>query len=245
MRLAAFTSVVTAWLALAGAARGEVHVVGITRGTPLYGTTVATGYTGWVIRLLSDSGNISGIDVYTGVHGLYGPMVQRWTSWDSNGVYDQPSPSNVAQNLSDSEMNLDSHLLLREPTNILGAIPWYESLGSGAFAPSGSAVPPFGTNTQDAGFGISDRGGFIKAVTGVPGPIQSSTLDIAYLVVPSWLGAPVDGIAPDALVVSRMLVATQQGTFPAAFSWVPEPATLGPMALAPAAVTLHWRRRRE
>jgi hypothetical protein len=166
MRRATFASGVIASLAFVGPAHGEVHVVGISRGTPVYGSTVATGYTGWVIRLVSDSGNISGIDVDTGVHGLYGPMVQRWTSSENDGLYNVMSPSHTAQNLASSAMNFDSHLLL-SLGNTLPAVGWREGLGSGAFAPAGSAVPPFGTNTNEVGFGISGRSGYSRSVSAI------------------------------------------------------------------------------
>jgi hypothetical protein len=89
----------------------------ISVGPPLHGTTVMDGFGAVIMRVRSNSGPILSVD-FAGTHsdgqprGFFGRFAQRWTSSLGNGVYDVPSPGFLtANNLTDSELNFDTHFL--------------------------------------------------------------------------------------------------------------------------------------
>jgi hypothetical protein len=187
MRTVLFTSAVLFGVASADAA---IVVTFVPRGTPIgsAGSPVATGYKGYTLRLTSTTGNITAVDLESGDRGLFGPMVQRWTSSAGDGTYDTPTVNVTGnnENLTNSVINFDSHLLQpgtpKADANYIGKINFGESLGSATFGPSGSQVSPFPTNSDAAGLAVSANDGYIKGAFGINGPAQSTTFDLAYVV---------------------------------------------------------------
>jgi hypothetical protein len=220
------------WLALlASHAEAAVAVTLVDRGVPTDGSNVATGFQSWLIRLTSDSGNLNGIDLETSGHGLFGPLVQRWPSSLSDGVYDAQTAVHVAQNITPRAENFDSHLL--HPTIPQGPPPPFESLGSGSFPPVGSSVGGgMPTNTNAWGIGISGPNGFIKGAFYIPGPEQGPILDLAYLVLRNGELDQLSG---------RVAVATPGGVFEVV---IPEPQGFAFVILGAGAARLNrWRVR--
>jgi hypothetical protein len=185
----------------------------INRGTPTDGVTTAVGYTGWVIRLVSDDGNITAIDLEASGRGLFGAFVQRWPSIGE--VY-LPTPVGDSQNLTPEVGNFDSHVLPpdRSRSNIISAVPPMEDSFVGV-------IPPFPQDWKVAAFG---RGTYIRGAFGIIGTAQSHTYELAYMVLPN--DAPLVPLPVPGAVNSRAQVATAGGTFDVfLFSWIPEPAT--------------------
>jgi hypothetical protein len=178
--------------ALAPSANAAVVVEFINRGTPAGPTAVATGYTGYTIRLTETTGaNITAVDMESGTNGLFGPFVQRWTSSAQDGVYDTPTVnvSGNSQNIAVSPLNFDSHLLQpgdpKSDSNYVGKINFMEDTGGAAFGAEGTQLPPFPPNTLNAGYVVSNVNGTIQAAFGINGPAQSSVFDLAYIVLPN------------------------------------------------------------
>jgi hypothetical protein len=201
---------VAAW---AGAVLGPaglhaaVYGTAIDRGTPAYGSIVATGYRGYTLRLISDTGNISGIDVQTYGGGIFGQFIQRWLD-DEEGNPTFPTSLGTAQNLTSNVNNFDSHVLPPggNIANWIGVPPWEDNVIT-------TSIPPFPPNDSHAAYG---RGSFIKGAWGVVGPVQSAVQDIAYIVIP-------EGTEHATYVRGR--VATANGVFDLGFV-VPEPACI-------------------
>src|SRR5262245_13618304 len=103
-------------LSAACVSQGAIIVSYVSRGTPVGsgGSPVATGYTGYTVRLTENTGaNITAIDMESGSNGLFGRFVQRWTSSAGDGTYDTKTVNVVGnnENLTNSVINFDSHLL--------------------------------------------------------------------------------------------------------------------------------------
>jgi hypothetical protein len=149
----------------------------IDRGVPTNGTISATGYTGYTLRLNSDMGRISGIDLSSNEYGIFGPLVQRWISLGDEGVYDTPTPGFLAaQNLSPSAVNFDSHLLPIPPSLVIVQPTEDASIG-----PVGSQLGPFPANSLSAGIGQGSR---LGTAFGIIGAANVTSMDLAYLVIP-------------------------------------------------------------
>jgi hypothetical protein len=187
---------------LATSAPAAIQVQYINRGTPASATHTATGYTGYTIRLVETTGaKITAIDLESGNNGLFGRFVQRWISLEEDGTYTWDTLFNTganAENLTPSLANFDSHLL--EPgspksfANIVGLINPREDLGGATFGPIGPN-PPFPNNTNLVGITISGANGSLQAAFGINASAQSSTLDLAYIVLPNEPSARVGGTA--------------------------------------------------
>jgi autotransporter-associated beta strand protein len=168
------------------AASGEVSFQLIDRGTPTDGVRSAAGYTGYTLRLISDNGPISAIDLSSGINGIFGPFVQRWTASGEDGTYATMTPGFIAaQNLSPSPMNFDSHLLPPgEAFTVFGPIE------DAAVGLMGSEFGSFPANTSSAGFGPGTR---VAASYGLLAPNQPWSFDAAYLVIPNGGAIAVHG----------------------------------------------------
>jgi hypothetical protein len=221
---------------VAASANAAVGVQIINKGTPIGpGGVPANGYTGYVLRLTSDGTNITAVDAWDGPdsfgqggRGLFGPFVQRWTSSPGDGSYDIKSPYGTAKNDTPHVTNFDSHFtVLPDPVLYFGNV-YNESLASGSFPPAGNAVPGFPPNTLTAGIGVSGDG-FIGSAFGINGPAQSTSIDVAYVVLPDT--------SPS--FDYQMLVATVGGGIFAIQT--PEPGMLS--IAIPALVTMTARRR--
>jgi len=112
MNKALLATAACAALGLTAATQAAVTVQIVSKGTPTNGATVATGYTGYVIRLVSDSGNITAVDASTGALGITGRMVQRWTDSYGDDVPEVSSPGYLGpDNSTGNANNFDSHYL--------------------------------------------------------------------------------------------------------------------------------------
>jgi hypothetical protein len=174
----------------AASAHAAVQIQFIHRGTPKGSATqTSTGYSGYTIRLIETTGaNITAIDMESPGNGLFGPFVQRWGDSNEDGVYADKTinVANNAQNLSPNVFNNDSHLLFvgnpPADSNYVGKIGFDEDVGGAPFLPPGSPNPPF-PNNGTSGIVVSTVNGYIKGAYGIAGPAQSSTLDLAYIVL--------------------------------------------------------------
>ena|SRR5436190_910977 len=234
MRVRILAAAMSAVLGLAPATHASVGVVIMDRGVPSSGSTVAVGYHAYVIRLISDSGNIQGIDAWSGSGGIFGRLVQRWADSDGNEVPEVPSPGYLSANNSFAHPdNFDSHFLAHQSNFNADAVSPSEDMGTGTFGPPGPN-PPFPNNISNGPFiGVSGPNGTLKVALGVKLFAQSATFDLAYVVIP-------DSSVP----IFSAKVATAGGTFPA-LVLVPEPAALWVVHLAaPLLLLTHGRRGR-
>jgi hypothetical protein len=203
---------VCAAFGLATSAQAAVVALVISKGIPVGtgGVPVATGYTGAVLHLHSDSGNITAVD-FSGTHGFQGSMIQRWTSSGGDGTYDTPSPGfSTVQNAGQTPVNFDSHFLGTQTNFPVGSALTEDAV----IWPSGTQSVPFPASTDNVGYG---RGTFLKGAYGIVAAVQSPDLDVAYLVVPNT-----------GSVTYTAQVATANGTFDIAgvLPLVPEPTAL-------------------
>jgi hypothetical protein len=189
------------------------------------------------IRLVSDSGNITGIN-FSGVsatgqpYGFFGTLGQVWTAPDADGNYTQSTPGfRTESNFQSSPFNFDSHFLGNESNYIVDA-----ALGEGNILfPNGNTIPS--DNSTGYGFGrryVQPAPGFLTGSYHVMPGAESPTLDLAYIV------------AGYGDVLYRGEVITNGGTFGLVGILggpIPEPAGLSILLLA-TSVSLSARRRR-
>jgi hypothetical protein len=211
-------------LFLNSTALAAVTVTLINRHAPFDGSTTADGFTAHVIRLTSDSGEIIAFDLSSTGHGLFGPMVQRWTSSAGDGRYDTKTVIHPAQNTSPGAMNFDSHLFPITSASFAYPDPGFdESLGSGGIPLSGGGVGGgMPLNTDFAGVGVSGLDGFMTGQYLIPGIDRSAVWDLAYVVLRN---------GDEALLRGQVLVATAGGNFAVQ---IPEPLSslVAPILLA-------------
>jgi hypothetical protein len=222
----------------------------VDRGVPAVTGTTATGYHAVVVRLVSDSGNITGVDASTGPNGFTGHMLQRWTSSGGDGTYDTSTPGfSFQQNLSSSPVNFDSHFLNHQPNPndpldgfAAVSVNPVETLGGATLGPSGPN-PPFPNNTDSAAIGVAGANAVLKTSYGIKGFRQASTFDIAYIVATDQTLGFGPG-AEQGPIMFQGQVATAGGTFliPPTPIVIPEPATLSLAGLAGLGVLARRRR---
>ena len=173
---------ITLQLPTLGAPHGTMHSL-----PPPQGITVP-GWTATTLRLVSDSGNITGVN-FTGVNpqgfprGVYGSFAQIWVSPGSNAQYTQTTPGFRTENNSfASEFNLDSHFL-GEPANYTIISPLEEG---NVEIPSFNPIPSDGTY----GYGNAipfdlvhrlDLTGYLRGAFTIAPSQQRSFLDLAYV----------------------------------------------------------------
>ena len=225
---------------LAAPAAAEPFVEAIDVGVPTSGGVEMTGFRGYVIRAVSDTGPITRLGLRDSPGGglIIGGLAQRWTDPAGNGDYTVTSPGpHPADNSSDSPFNFDTHLL---PAPAGGA---WSSVGEadGGVQPlttDGNPVPSdggVGYLRQELPppypFGTVD-GGTLGGVLDLPASAGVTEVDFAYVVSDTSF-----------LVVFREFETTGGSADPGILVVVPEPGGVGFM-LGGAGLFLLRRRRR-
>jgi autotransporter-associated beta strand protein len=191
IRSSAATLALVITILIARDSRGDVTMELVDRGVPSDGHALAQGYAAYILRLTSDEGPIAAVDFSSGSYGIFGPLVQRWTSSNEDGVYDEPSPGYLpSQNVAASGGNFDSHFLSVTSPLTMGA-PSEDA----TIVPAGSQFGSFPTSDLLKGYG---QGSKLTACYGIIGAYQKSTLDLAYLVIPDGATINVKGLVAPA-----------------------------------------------
>jgi hypothetical protein len=224
-----------AFLIGTSAAHAVVTAQFVSVGTPNVGSSLTpnpmTGYTGYVLRLTSSIGVVTGFD-FSNVK-ITGPMAQRFAAdsdFDNN-----PEQTPVGQNPSagNNPLNADSHFI-----NLSYSVgsPFVENLTD----TSGTSSPYAGLNTPG---GVTyGSGNSLGGAAGINAVNQAGSVDVAYIVVKDgdqvgFLGAAASEAIIGQASISNLITAATPATPP-----VPEPASLGVLALG--GVALLARRRK-
>jgi hypothetical protein len=224
--------VATVMTLIVSAARAEVYLDFIDRGTPRTDTQTMHGFYAFVVRVWTPRGNILAVDFATPFPmyprpGFYGGMAQRWTSPSGDGNYTLSSPGfHTESNLTSSPLNFDTHFL-GTPSDFVIDSPLEE--GNVIF-PYGNPIP----SDEYTGYGVGiDQGdlGYLRGAYRVVESARSPVLDIMYLVGRS-----------DVAITGR--VTTEEGIFivGAVLPPIPEPSA-SLTALGAAVVGLRRRAR--
>ena len=128
---------------------------------------------------------------------ITGQLHQRWSSTNSDGMYDTPTANSA------NAANGDSHFMATH-TMLFASGPTEDNPAT--FAPLGGGSPLSPTNTVDTGYGV---GTSMSAVFGIPGPAATS-MNLAYIVIPkgseSSLNIDVKVADPNGDIVSVLSV---------------------------------------
>jgi hypothetical protein len=156
---------------------------------------------------------------------IHGQLHQRWSSTNSDGMYDTPTAN------STNATNGDSHFMATN-TMLFASGPTEDNPAT--FAPLGGGSPLSPTNTVDTGYGV---GTSMSAVFGIPGP-GATSMNLAYIVIP---GGEEQSLKIDVTVAEPadpIFHLTARDFFP-----VPEPASFVPAVMATAGLVglVHWR----
>lgn len=125
---------------------------------PFTTETTLTGHKGYILNLTSDSGPISAIDV-----SIAGQLHQRWVFNADTETFD-PTPSSA--NITSG----DSHLRPVAGALVGSALTENNNVSTSSLAD---------TSARDYGYGNILRGAW-----GIPGPSQTNTATLAYIVIP-------------------------------------------------------------
>jgi hypothetical protein len=217
-----------------GAPQGTMHSL-----PPPQGITVP-GWTATTLRLVSDAGNITGVN-FSGVNaqgiprGVYGCFAQIWIAPNADGNYTQTTPGFLRENNSfPSEFNLDSHFL-GDPANFVIHSPLQE--GNVDF-PGFNPIPSDGTYGYGNGraFEIVHQialTGYMRGAFDVSPSGQHTSLDLAYV-----------ALGGGGFMIGE--VYTTGGAFEVAIGFstgIPFPEPTAAFAIAPLGVALGGRRR--
>jgi hypothetical protein len=202
-------------LVLSGAASAGVIINGIwspVKEPPFAAPDAALqGFQGYLLTATTTEANevISAVDI-----SLRGTFHQRWIDSDDDGVF-EPTPSGNA-----TSFNGDSRLTPIAGA-LIGAAPTEDNSGTGS--------PLADTATRDYGLGTTLTGAW-----GIPGASQTTSVNLAYIVVPG----------SNVMYVMDLAVATSMGTYTYTIlgAWDPEPASAVLLALGSLMFATRWAR---
>ena len=198
----------------AAPARGEVVVQAIDRGVPTDGTLTMDGFRGFTVRLVSDEGPITRVELQPlDDGGVRGSLAHRWTDPQGNGDYTQRSPGFLPfDNTTPSVFNFDSHML-GDPSHFQVFQPPSEGAMFGLFERTGIPSTPsvqYGVSTPQTTFDpfLANTSSFIGGVYEVLPAFQSDVLDLAYVVTDSrfLIGAEVDTTSGTSVLIADFLI---------------------------------------
>lgn len=166
----------------------------IEMGEPTNGTFTMHGLHGVVVRVHLDGGKPITSIGYPGPPAVpntsvFGSQAQRWDYSQATGEF-TPTPLSTARNQTPDDLNFDSHFLglPSDYTNIqiLGE-GYYEGQFSREGLPPSSAEEIYFATSPGPIYGLSDLGdaGIMAAQFELTTSLQSSTLDLAYIVTDS------------------------------------------------------------
>jgi hypothetical protein len=180
---------------------------------------VQTGYTAWIVKLVSDGQPITAGDFANNGGGIFGPVHQRWGDVDFDDVGDPSPKSTVLGTNTTNPLNHDSHWF-QNTTIAEPDAPTENNVAVGAFADE--VGPPV------VDWGTSDR---MTYAFGLDPVSQTTSVILAYLVIP-------DGQTVDI----RGAVTTLGNPTPYLIGF-PEPASMGLFGLGGAGLLGRCRRR--
>ena len=170
------------------AALAVPYIEVIDRGVPTDGVRTMDGYRAFVVRLVSDDGPITRVELPSFLFGgIAGSLAQRWTDPSGAGDYTVTSPGFLdADNSTPTDLNFDTHLL-GDPAHFRVTDPLGEDAVFGLFPRTG--IP----STLSVGYGVTTAeptddplvagsSGHLFGAFDVLPAFQSDTLDLAYVV---------------------------------------------------------------
>jgi hypothetical protein len=206
--------------------------------TNSFGETV-TGYSAFILSLSGTSGEmVAAVNAGgAGTTGITGPLLQMWdyaATAKSTSYFPTPTEFGTSGQgslggLNGQDYGLDSHFLLN-PTQLAVVNAPNEDNAAKHNTPA-----TYAANTPgDDGADVWGMGSFLTMNAGIAGPFQSSSVQIAYVIIPTGQSAHYDLQVSDAVGNVTALSGNISG--------VPEPASLGMLAMGGAALLVRRKK---
>jgi hypothetical protein len=233
MKKALLATAACAALGLAAVSQGAVTAT-ITQmpGVPTdsFGTGPLVGYSAYMVSLTSDTGKITAVDFGDQSKGFFSALKGIHQDWVQNKGKVATTEQDVTPSANTS---YDSFFLFPGDS---GA---NVTVGSALTEDNDKTTSPFvGFNPGPTGSGDVYGGGtFLRGAWGIVGAAQTTTMNVAHLVLSDAFVAAL-GSAP----IATPQVATENGTFLAPIVFVPEPMSAGLIGLGVAGMALRRRR---